>query len=420
MDAPAAIPLSAEDRAILELEGPTVAGHTCKVIVAGSPAPAVADVRALIASRLDQAPPLRTMLGGDADEPVWVPDPAFDIERHVREVGGGPLPEERLPSLAASIFEQRLSRERPLWQLDIASLEAGRGALIWRLHHAIADGTTAMRFAKAVLWDEPSGADRSRPSPVHSEQAADDERRRGHLGALIRRELAGSAAPSPFDGEIGTRRLVALAGVPLEPLHDAAKRLCGATVNDAVLTIVAGGLRRWLELHHGPLGSLRLRVPVSLHSEGDAVGNRDSFFTVPVALEGADSAARLRKVYGQTRERKDKHDAERLEQLMTTLDRASPRLERLVERVEASGRSFALAVSNVPGPRHSVSILGSRVESMHSLVEIGRHHALRVAVVSIGGELSLGFCADPGIVDDLDAMARGAEAEAAQLVAAAG
>lgn len=422
VDVPAAIPLSAEDRAILELEGPTVAGHICKVIVVGAPAPTVAEIRELIASRLEQASPrLKSKLGGDAREPAWVHDPDFDIDRHVHEGGGVPLPEERLPGLVASIFEQRLPRERPLWQVDVAPLEGGRAALVWRIHHAIADGMTAMRFADALLWDVAGGAGPPQPSPSRaaSERAADDERRRGHLGTLLRRELGGPGA-SPFDGEIGTSRRVALAAVPLEPVHDAAKRLCGATVNDAVLTIVAGGLRGWLEQHHGTLGSVRLRVPVSLHTEGDSAANRDSYFTLPIPLEEADPVARLRVVHAGAEERKQEHDAEQLDQLMTELREASPALERLAERIEASARSFALAVSNVPGPSAPVSILGSPVESMYPLAEIGRHHALRVAVVSLGGELCFGLCADPVIVDDLDAMAGGIEAEAAALVAAAG
>lgn len=424
VSSPAAIPLSPEDRAILELEGPTVAGHTCKVIVLGPPSPAVANVRGLVAARLDTAPMLTMKLGGSTGEPAWVPDPGFTVDRHVHGIGDAPLPEDRLPALVASVFEERLSRERPLWQLDIAALEGGGTALVWRLHHAIADGITGMRFARALLWDEGSGGEGSGgavpPTSTADSARADDERRRGHIAAMIRREVGGGATPSPLDGTIGTRRLVAFTSVPLEPLHDAGRRLCGATVNDAVLTLVAGGLRRWLEEHHGRLGSVRIRVPVSLHSAGDLAGNRDSYFTVPVSLEEADPVIRLREVHGQTQERKQEHDAEQLEELMSELGRASTPLKRLAERIEASARSFALAVSNVPGPSSSVSVLGAPVESMHSLAEIGRHHALRVSVISLAGDLCFGFCADPAIVDDLDAMVRGVKAEATQLVAAAG
>jgi hypothetical protein len=196
--------------------------------------------------------------------------------------------------------------------------------------------------------------------------------------------------------------------------------LAGATVNDAVLTVVSGGLRHWLEHHHGSLKTIRVRVPVSLHHEGDDAANRDSFFSLAVPVEEPDPVARLDAVRAATTIRKAEHDAERLDALFGEAAHLSPRLGRLLERIEASPRRFALSVSNVPGPRAPVSVLGAPVASVHSVAEIGRHHALRVTAVSVGGSLCFGFCADPAIVDDIGEMARGLEADAATLVAAAG
>jgi diacylglycerol O-acyltransferase len=414
-----AIPLHAEDRAILDLECATVAGHTCKVVVLGDPAPTVEQLRASIGSRIGQVPVLTASLSGDGDERCLVPDPGFDVGRHVDSVFGTTISEADLPGVVASLFEQQLPRDLPLWRIDVVPLDGVRAALIWRLHHAIADGTAGMRLARELLWDaegEPSGAAPSRNRSAVRRR--DDERRRGHLAAFMRREFGESRGRPPFDGEIGKRRHVAFAAVPLRPLHDAARALDGATVNDAVLAIVAGGLRDWLEHHNGALGSVRLRVPVSLHSEGDNAGNRDSFFTVPVSLNESDPVTRLGEINRRTGERKRADDAEHLERFMTTLAKTSPRLERFAKRIEEGARSFALAVSNVPGPRQSVSVIGSPVQSMHSLAEIGRHHALRVAVVSIGGELCFGLIADPALVDDLGVMARGIETQAAELIAA--
>ena len=92
----------------------------------------------------------------------------------------------------------------------------------------------------------------------------------------------------------------------------------------------------------------------------------------------------------------------------------------LLRRIESSPRRFAVSVSNVPGPREPVSVLGAPVEEMHTIAEIGRRHGLRISVVSLAGRLYFGFCADPALVDDLDAMAEGIEIEAADLIAAAG
>jgi hypothetical protein len=102
------------------------------------------------------------------------------------------------------------------------------------------------------------------------------------------------------------------------------------------------------------------------------------------------------------------------------LEHDSPPPRTPPSHVEDGPAAFALSVSNVPGPRSRVSVLGAPVESLHSIAEIGERHALRVAVVSLAGEqLGFGFCADPGIVGDLSLLADGVEAEADALIAAA-
>ncbi|HMJ04518.1 MAG TPA: wax ester/triacylglycerol synthase domain-containing protein [Conexibacter sp.] len=447
--APPSIPLAHEDRAILELESATIVGHTCKVVVLGAQAPDVDALRASISERLAHTPLLTRRLGGTPDAPAWVADDAFDAAHHVvADRAGAPLDAAGLRGAVARLFAQRLDRARPLWRIDALPLADGGAALVWRIHHALADGTAAMRYAKALLWDaaDPAGdaaatgsapvaaAPGSTPvagppgsgppptaAPRHAQvvHAADDARRRAHLARFLARELPHAGPHSPFDGRVGTTREVAFATVPLAPLHDAAKALAGATLNDAVLTVVGGGLRRWLEQHHGRLGRVRVKVPVSLHHAGDDAGNRDSFFAVTVPLGEEDPAARLRDVHAATQVRKEDHDAETLDALLRELARVSPRLERFVERVEAGPRAFALNVSNVPGPREPVAVLGAPVLAMHSLAEIGERHALRVAVVSLAGTLCFGLCADPAIVHDVETIASGTEAEAAALIAAA-
>jgi diacylglycerol O-acyltransferase len=414
------IPLTREDRAILELESATIAGHTCKVVVLEG-APEVGALRAAIGERIAAAPLLTRRLGGTAEAPAWVADDDFDLARHVlaSHAGGAPFDAAGLRAAVARLFGQRLDRDRPLWRIDVLPLAGGGAALVWRIHHALADGSAAMRYAKALLWDAPG----PRPAAPHARAVApsddDDARRRAHLARWLAHELPRAGRRSPFDGRVGTAREIAFATIPLAPLHDAAKALARATLNDAVLAVVGGGLRRWLEAHHGHLGSVRVRVPVSLHHAGDEEGNRDSFFAVAVPLGEPDPVARLRAVHAATRVRKEDHDAETRDALLQELARVSPRLERFAERVEAGPRAFALNVSNVPGPRAPVSVLGAPVTGLHSLAEIGERHALRVAAISLADRLCLGFCADPAIVHDVGTIAAGTEAEAAALVAAA-
>jgi diacylglycerol O-acyltransferase len=411
------VPLTEEDRAILALESDTIAGHTCKVIVLGEGAPRADELRELISGRIDSAPALTWRLGGTRDAPAWVEDPDFDLGEHVVDAGVSPCPDDRaLREAIAELFAQHLDRSRPLWRLDVVPLREGT-ALVWRIHHAVADGTTTMRFARELLFDEEPGDEATSPRAAQRRAAEDDARRRGHLAAFLEREFARSRESSPFDGEIGRVRRVGFAVAPLRALHDAAKSLAGATLNDAVLASVAGGLRRWIAEHHGQLGTVRVKVPVSLHHEGDDAGNRDSFFTVAIPVAEEDPVTRLRAVHEQTATRKAAHDAQRLDDITRELRRLSPRLEALWEKVEHSPRRFALNVSNLPGPRSPVGVLGAPVSGLHTLAEIGEHHALRVSAISYADTICFGLCADPAIVDDLEALEAGIEAEAAGIVA---
>jgi diacylglycerol O-acyltransferase / wax synthase len=417
------IPLTREDRSILELEEGNVAGHTCKVIVVDPPSLGIEELREGFAARLAAAPPLTRKLGSDEHGPCWVPADDFDIRRHVDVAEAErQLSREGLRSEVGRLFAERLDRDRPLWRLDLLPLAGSQTALVWRIHHALADGAGCLRFATTVLLDLESPE-----APAHNAaNAREDQTGRHSPRALenrlgfVEREFRGSVHRSPFDAAIGRRREVAFASVELEPLRSAAKELAGATVNDVVLTIVAGGIRRWLEHHHGPLGSLRVKVPVSLHHDGDDAANRDSFFSLAIPIGDPDSVSRLRAVRGATAERKQEHDAETMDALLRELARVSPRLERLCERIQASPRRFALTISNVRGPSCAASVLGRRVDRIHSLAEIRLRHALRVATLSFSGRLWLGFCTDPDLVEGVNEMAAGVEAEAADLVASAG
>jgi hypothetical protein len=413
------IPLEPEDRAILALESRTVAGHTCKVVRLGSGVLDLERLRTRVSERIALAPALTRRLSGDDRAPGWVSDDSFDVARQIVPAAvAGPLDQPGLLDFVARLFEQRLDRSRPLWRIDVAELTGGGSALVWRIHHALADGTACVRYCRALLWDRQPGPVET-PAHALAAHAVDDARRRAHLAGFLHREYARGERHSPFDGTIGMRRDVAFAAVSLSDLHEAASALDGATVNDAILTIVAGAVGRWVRLHHGHLGTIRMRVPVSLHNEGDAVANRDSFFSIGVPLNEPDPVVRLREVHSETSERKHDHDALRREDLLRELSDVPP-LKHLLTRLERSPRRFAISVSDVPGPPAPVSLLGSPVERMHSIAEIGERHALRVSALSLAGLLCFGLCADPDLVDHLPMIAAGIEAEARDLLDAAG
>src|SRR5262245_15578623 len=151
--------LSPEDSRILALESKSIVGHTCKVVIADRTGDAVTYLRDRIARRLSLAPGCRrrvVITPYRLDAPVWVDDPDFDVRRHVRKVPvTGPVGAGELREIVAGIMAERLPRDRPLWAIDVVEpLEDGARAVIWRIHHAMADGQAAMAIGSALLWSE--------------------------------------------------------------------------------------------------------------------------------------------------------------------------------------------------------------------------------------------------------------------------
>jgi hypothetical protein len=414
------VALSTEDRAILAMESPTIAGHTCKIIHLGESAPDLSALRTRISERIDLAPALTRRLTTDRDgTPGWVLDPEFSVTHHVAEHHhDDPVDAAGLRRCVATLFEQRLQRDRPLWRVDLVTLRDGHRALVWRIHHALADGTASVRYARALLWDDPPET-RMTTAQTAAQHAIDETRRRTHLASYLRREFVRAGGRSPFDGEICNRREVAFTSTALTPLRHAAKAIDGATINDAVLCLVAGALRRWVQLHHGRLGTIRVKVPVSLHRDGDTEANHDSMFSLGLPLAEADPVTRLRVIHERTSERKAARDAEQRELLLHRIGGVSPRLQQFAEQLERNPRRFALNVSNVPGPREPVSVLSSPVHALYSLAEISEHHALRVSVTSLADQLCFGFCVDPDVVCDVQTLADFIDPEAQALEAGA-
>lgn len=439
--------LSAEDVEILKREAGPIRGHTCKVMVIEQPRdgalPTIEQLRASIAARLDAAPRMRQRLVYTplhAAGPVWLDDPEFDLERHVgRFPITEPVSRSQLEGVVADLMSRRLDPAHPLWELDVVELcEEGSMALIWRIHHCMADGTTCMRLGSEVFWSdspdiEPPSAAAWIPSPTPSGMSllvqglADRARIHRHgahsipswnslraSAAVVRRELGRSAAVTELARRAGSARRVAFAAAPLADAKRAGKAIDATiTLNDVVLALVAGGVRAWLSHRHRPTDGIRAKVPVSLHrgQEGNGVANRDSYFVVDLPVDQPDPVKRLQQINWETRERKLGHDAETLYRLG-----AHP----LAARWSMSPRVFTFNVSNVPGPAHEVYVLGCRVRELYTLAEIAPRHALRVAVASAAGSLFFGLCADRDVVEDLHVLADGIERSADELLAVAG
>lgn len=444
--------LSAEDEHILALEHGNVVGHWCKVVIVDGDVD-VARLRRTVRAQLDRVPRLRQrleFLPQGLGRPVWVEDPRFDLAWHVAPVdAASPLDESDLRDLVAARMEQRLDRTRPLWRLEVAPLTDSRTALLWRVHHSMADGFTAMRIGAACIWcaDPPeqqaparaqdsvpsrasillaAALDRTAAAGREARQLARDLAAVRHwrdglaqartVVSSVRRELAPAPIAMSFDAPLGRRRAVAWCTLPLHELHAAAKSVGpGVTLNDAVVALIGSGVSAWSRANSPTDHPLRVRIPVSLHSgnAGDA-GNRDSFIDVDVPVDSAGVVARLHAINEQTAARKAAHDAEHVDRVMRVLA-ALPFGDHLLALSDGPNE-FSLCISNVVGPRERVAVEGMPVRSLHSIVEVAQHHDLRASVISCADVLSIALCADAERVDPETVM-QGIDAAWAELSA---
>jgi WS/DGAT/MGAT family acyltransferase len=429
--------LNQDDAQILRLESNVIKGHTGKVLVLapdsqGAPL-SVPALRDRVGERMTVFPRLservvepRLGLG----RPAWVACEEIDLDWHVAEPDrADPLSDEELRQAVGELLSERLDHTRPLWRIDALPLTGDRTALVGRIHHAMADGISAIRMVSGLLWDEQTDAPQPKPvanatattpaNPPPKAPASDAREQRilVRLPSALWRELR-PGRDTKLDQHIGPAREVAWTSFPIERLKRIEKSAPEhVTLNDVVLAVVAGGLRSWLPQVGGIAKDLRVQCPVSLHAREEdkgQLGNRDSFMNLDLPIAEADPRERLRLINSETSERKLEHDADTLYAFFHALGRFRP-LYRGLTRLTSGPRQFALSVSNVPGPRERAVVLGHAVEQFSSFAEPADRHALRVSVFSLAGELAFGLCSDPDAISNLDGLRGGLAESIAEL-----
>ena len=455
--------LTAVDASFLAQEGPTSHMHVGAVMIFDGPAPAYDDLADHVRSRLHLVPRFRQKLAFpplETGRPLWVDDPSFNLEYHVRDTAlPTPGSEAQLRALAARIHSQALDRSKPLWEMWLVQgLEGGRFALLSKTHHALVDGVAGVDLATVLFDVTPVPVEVEHPDRLwrpRSTPSALDLAARGVRGLVgLPFEAAGravGAAAHPGEALHGTREAleglgeVVWAGMnpaPETPLnveigphrrlvwvrHELSdfkrvKDAFGGTVTDVVLAVVAGALQKWLRSRGVRTEGLELRalVPVSTRAREhrDQMGNRIAAMRGPLPVYVEDPVARLHVVRSAMDGLKDSKQALGAEVLAGMQALAPPTIFAQASRLNFSTRLFNLLVTNVPGPQFPLYILGRELQDLFPVAFLPKHHALAVAIMSYDGGMDFGLLGDYDAMPDLERVGEMLQASLAELLEAA-
>jgi WS/DGAT/MGAT family acyltransferase len=441
--------LSPADRASLAAEqGPVHMSIGGLLVFASGPGLSHDAIVERVRARLHLLPRYRQRLRSPAPglaNPEWADDADFDLGRHVRVTR---LPEpgddERLGELVGHELSRRLERDRPLWELTIVEGLAGdRTALLAKMHHALVDGVAAVDIGTVLLDPAPEPLELPEAPPPGPEgrrralrlpwedrlraladpRRAPEELRRATEDLMsatgVMAELARTRPQAPrtaLNGGIGPNRRYATQRLELAALKAVAKPR-GATVNDAVLAIVAGMLRRYLQDAGDPLEPSPVAlVPVSVRQPGDGAGNRISTVLVELPVAEADPDARLDAVRRRTSALKDSAAVRAGSLLVGATGWAPPLVSNALARAMGGVRAFNLVVSNVPGPQQPFFLNGERLLEVYPAVPLNpASQGLSVGVLSYDGGVYAGLLADRDLRPPLSAAARAFAGAAAEL-----
>lgn len=368
--------------------------------------------------------------------PVWIEDPAFDIDDHLRRVVVPPPAGRReIDETIATIASTALDRSRPLWEIWMLEGLAGeRVGFVAKIHHAVADGIAAAALLANVMTSTPEEVDPS-PPPAHwraetipsrwrlvREALTDLGRDALRLPGLIRRTVAHlralrrqrreaavatprpilDAARTPFNAALTARRSFAAATLALGDVK-VVKDSFGVTVNDVVLAIVAGALRNWLlDRDALPEKPLIAGVPVTTDDPGTTRlgGNKVSNMFTSLRTDLADPVERLHAIHEVTAAAKVAHGILGARMLADWSEYTPPRpyaaAMRLYGRLRLADHHrppINLVVSNVPGPREPLYVAGGRMEGIHSVGPILEGVGMNVTVWSYCDQLDVGVLA---------------------------
>ncbi|HEY7948344.1 MAG TPA: wax ester/triacylglycerol synthase family O-acyltransferase [Acidimicrobiales bacterium] len=467
--------LSGLDASFLAMETATMRLHVSAVMVFAprspveTPALSFERVRQVVSGRLHLVPPLRrraVAVPFGLHHPVWVEDPDFDLDYHLRRASlpapGGP---NELSAYVAEVAGRPLDLERPLWEMHVVEgLESGHFAIVVKLHHAAIDGASGAEVLAAFFDLGPESRAVEEPATPWQPEDVPTERDlvTGALSSLTRQpERAASALrqtvsavrglsernrrlreedgidppPAPFraprtslNGAISAHRRFAFLDAPLDDIQTV-RRVFGGTVNDVVLACVAAALRRLLaergEVLDDPLVAM---VPMSTRSPADAgvLGNKVHAMLVSLATTVADPAERLGVIASGTRLAKEQARVLSEDLLRQWAQLAVPALSSRLARLAANLRLFDhvpalfnVLVSNIPGPDVPLWCAGAKLVALYPVGPLADGVGLNITVISYTGSLYVGIVGCRELVPEVDHLAHLVSDALGELVKAA-
>ncbi len=377
--------------------------------------------------------------------PSWEYDPTFDIRNHIREARLKHGSDAELKTLAGKILSTVMDRQHPLWDLTfVHGLKGNRSALIFRLHHCLADGIAGVGIMNVLMDASPAvpalprRKAKLRIPPPHNvltsltsgvvdtyseiakrifdavanvssmaeRFALNDEKMVADEFTRLLPELTLSTERLRFNVLYRGPQNFAWAEVPLEEIK-AIKQTCGTSVNDVILALVTATVRRYLELHGDDVKGrqFRMMVPVNLRGADspDALGNRISLVPVTIPLDIRNPRKLLAAVHKRTELLKRAHSAELVSLAGGVLGMIPSSTQALAGHIisRLPFTPFNMVCTNVPGPQYPLYLLGHKIVHCYPYVPIGGEMSLNCAILSYNGTAYFGFSGDVHAVPDL-------------------
>jgi diacylglycerol O-acyltransferase len=444
--------LSGIDAAFLYLERKEIPLHIAGVGLFEEPVP-FGEFVENIDSKLHLLPRYQQIVVSppfDLGYPTWEPDPNFDIQRHIFHVEVDPPGgEAELSALAGRILSRVMDRSKPLWEIYVVDgLRDGRGAMLVRVHHALADGVAGASLLKIMLDPTPSGSHairkpRSRPAPkplpetslpdaltsaIHSSlenliaaeagmldfaqsllgdhmQAALQE-----LTALLP-ELATPPQRLPFNRPCTGERLFTWTGFDFADLQ-AVRAKMGCKVNDVILTVLNRALVKYVKLHGEVVAQRFLHVicPVNIRSQeqSQSLGNRITFLPVILPMDEPNAMRMLQAVAARTQAMKSARAAELVAIAASWLGAAPPPLQKVfwaaIPTLKLPVPLFNIICTNVPGSPVPLYSVGKRMLASYPQVPTGYEMGVGCAAQTYNGKIFFGLTADADAAPDVDKL----------------